>query len=105
MAPIANARLIASRIPDAEVAIVPGAGHAYGLEAPELSRDLMLDWLDSRGPIAAGAPRSGITARAEPITRALGLPIGALRTGVSLGGFVADKIRGGDDVAVDGRAA
>jgi pimeloyl-ACP methyl ester carboxylesterase len=105
MAPIANAELLARKIPDAEVAIVPGAGHAYGLEAPERSRDLMLEWFDRRGPIAAGAPRSGMVARAEPLTRALGLPIGALRTGVSLGGFVADKIRGGSDVAADRRAA
>ncbi len=105
MAPIANAHLLARKIPDAEVAIVPGAGHAYGLEAAEVSRDLMFDWLDRRGPIAAGSPRSGIVARAEPLTRALGLPIGALRTGVSLGGFVADKIRGGSDVAIDRRAA
>jgi pimeloyl-ACP methyl ester carboxylesterase len=105
MAPVANARLLASKIPDAEVAIVPGAGHAYGLERPERSRDLMFEWLDRRGEIAPGRPRTGVSARAEPLTRALGLPIGALRTGVSLGGFVADKIKGGSDVAVDRRAA
>jgi 3-oxoadipate enol-lactonase len=105
MAPLANARMIAARIPDAELAIVPGAGHAYGLERPELSRDLLLDWLERRGPIAAGAPRQGLVAAAEPVTRALGLPIGALRTGSSLAGLVADKIRGGGDVAADRRAA
>jgi pimeloyl-ACP methyl ester carboxylesterase len=105
MAPTRNAHLLASKIPDAEVAIVPGAGHAYGLEAPELSRDLMFDWLDRRGVIEPGRPRTGIAAQAEPLTRALGLPIGALRTGASLGGFVADKIRGGSDVAAYRRAA
>jgi pimeloyl-ACP methyl ester carboxylesterase len=105
MAPRANAELLARKIPDAEVAIVPGAGHAYGLERPQASRDLMFEWLDRRGEIAPGRPRTGVTARAEPFTRALGLPIGALRTGVSLGGFVADKIKGGSDVAVDRRAA
>jgi pimeloyl-ACP methyl ester carboxylesterase len=117
MAPLANARLLAERIPDAELRIVPGAGHAYGLERPEQSRDLMLEWLDRRGPIAAGAPRGGLAATAEPLTRALGLPIGALRTGRSLAGLVGHRIarrgdsagteddEGGSDVAVDRRAA
>jgi pimeloyl-ACP methyl ester carboxylesterase len=105
MAPLANARMLAGRIPDAELAIVPGAGHAYGLEAPQLSLDLVLDWLRRRGPIQAGRPRQGLIAQAEPVTRALGLPIGALRTGASLAGLVADKIGGGGDVAVDRRTA
>ena len=56
MAPISNARLLADRIPDAELCIVPGSGHAYLLERPELSRDLLCDWLDRRSPIAAGRP-------------------------------------------------
>ncbi len=81
MAPIANARLLAERIPDAELCIVPGAGHAYMLERPEASFELLGDWLDRRSPIAAGEPRGGLAARAEPLTRALGLPIGAARTG------------------------
>ncbi len=34
-----------------------------------------------------GEPRSGAAARAEPLTRALGLPIGAARTGASLAGL------------------
>ena len=76
MAPLANARMIAARIPEAELAIVPGAGHAYGLERPELSRDLMLDWLDRHGEIAPGAPRQGIVAAAEPVTRARTAPPG-----------------------------
>lgn len=105
MAPLANARLLADRIPDAELAIVPGAGHAYGLEAPELARDMLVDWLDRRGRIGSGVARRGVGARVEPVTRALGLPIGALRTGGSLAGAVADKIRGGGDVASDRRAA
>ena len=118
MAPIANARLIADRIPDAELRVVPGAGHAYGLEKPEESRDLFVDWFDRRSPIAAGAKRTDPAASFEPATRALGLPIGALRTGRSLVGFVADKVsggragtggeqrdEGGRHVAVDRRAA
>jgi len=118
MAPIANARLIADRIPDAEFQVVKGAGHAYGLEAPELSHDLFLDWIHSKQPIDAGRSRRDVAAPFEPATRALGLPIGMLRTGRSLAGFAADKITrrdtaqnggdddgGGPDVAVDRRAA
>jgi 3-oxoadipate enol-lactonase len=93
MAPIANARLLAREIPGAELCIVPGSGHAYLLERPELSRDLLCDWLDRRPPIAAGEARGAPSARAEPLTRALGLPIGAARTGASLAGMTLDKLR------------
>ncbi len=93
MAPIANARLLAQRIPDAELCIVPGAGHAYMLEQPQESFDLLGDWLDRRSPIAAGAPRGGLAGRAEPVTRALGLPIGAVRTGASLAAMVTGRAR------------
>ena len=103
MAPISNARLLADRIPDAELCIVPGAGHAYLLERPQESFELLTGWLDRRGPIAAGTPRTGVAARAEPLTRALGLPIGAARTGASLAGMTLDKLRGRDrHVAADG---
>jgi pimeloyl-ACP methyl ester carboxylesterase len=93
MAPISNARLLAERIPDAELAIVPGAGHAYLLERPEASFELLTGWLDARSPIAAGRARTGVGARAEPLTRALGLPIGAARTGASLAGAMTDRFR------------
>jgi len=79
-----NARLLAAKIPDAELALVPGAGHAYLLEDPEVSHALLADWLARRSPIAPGAPRRGWGARTEPLTRALGLPVGAVRTGRSL---------------------
>jgi pimeloyl-ACP methyl ester carboxylesterase len=106
MTPIANAKLMAARIPDAELAIVEGSGHAFPLERPHESRDLLLDWLNPREPVAAGAPNTGLIADAEPITRALGLPIGALRTGASLLALGAEKIKGGEpDVAPDRRAA
>jgi 3-oxoadipate enol-lactonase len=84
MSPVANARLLAEEIPDAELVIMPDAGHAYALERPEESLAMVLDWLARRGTIAAGRSHSGFTARAEPLTRALGLPVGALRTGASL---------------------
>ena len=93
LAPIANARLLAERIPDAQLAIVPGAGHAYALEAPDVSFRVLAGWLDGRTAIAPGRARTGIVARAEPLTRALGLPVGALRTAGSLAGTVVDLIR------------
>ena len=103
MAPLSNARLLAERIPGAELCVVPGAGHAYMLERPRESFEALGAWLDRRSPIAAGAPRSGPVARAEPLTRALGLPIGAARTGASLAGLTLDKLRGKDrHVAADG---
>ncbi len=79
-----NARMLADAIPDAELVLLPGAGHAYLLEQPEASRDALTGWLARRGPIAPGVARTGWGARAEPLTRALGLPVGALRTGRSL---------------------
>jgi pimeloyl-ACP methyl ester carboxylesterase len=84
MAPIGLGELLAERIPDAELALVPGAGHAYPLEAPEESLRIFLEWYDEHSPISAGEPRRGLSAQAEPLTRALGLHIGALRTGRSL---------------------
>jgi 3-oxoadipate enol-lactonase len=102
MAPISNARLLTERIPDAELAIVPGAGHAYLLERPEAALRLLTGWLERRGPIGAGERRTGLAARSEPLTRALGLPIGAARTGASLAGLVTDRLRHrGQDVATE----
>jgi pimeloyl-ACP methyl ester carboxylesterase len=117
MAPLANARLLAARIPDAELAIVPRAGHAYLLERPQESLDLLTGWLDRRGPIAAGRPNTGLAARVEPVTRMFGLQTGALRTGRSLAALGAARMTGrrrrsgensderGRDVAADRRAA
>lgn len=93
LAPIGNARLLAERIPDAELAIVPRAGHAYALEEPEASYELFRDWFTCRSPIPAGRPRRGLLARAEPATRPLGLPIGAVRTGRSLIGVATGRLR------------
>src|SRR4051794_19771054 len=91
MAPVANARLLAARIPDAELRLVEGAGHAYLLERPEHSRDLLVEWLERRSPIPAGRPRTGLAARTEPLTRAFGLPVGAARTGFSLAARAAGR--------------
>jgi 3-oxoadipate enol-lactonase len=103
MAPLSNARMLAERIPDAELAILPGAGHAFLLEQPEATSGLITDWLDRRGAIAPGRPRTGMAARWEPVTRRLGLPIGALRTGASLARLAGEQTRRRrSDVATDG---
>ena len=94
MAPLANAHLLTERIPDAELAVVEGAGHAYLLEQPERSRDVFFDWLDRRGPIRAGSPHPWVIRQMEPVTRAFGLPVGAMRTGLSLIEHAAER-RGG----------
>lgn len=83
MAPPACGRELAARIPDAELAVLAGVGHAVLLERPEEACAVVLDWLARRSPIPAGRPLSGLAAQAEPVTRALGLAVGALRTGRS----------------------
>ena len=93
MTPVGNARMLAERIPDAELRVVPASGHAFILERPQETVELITGWLDARGPIEAGAARGGIGAKAEPLTRALGLPIGALRTGASLVGAGTERVR------------
>jgi 3-oxoadipate enol-lactonase len=113
MAPLDNARLLAERIPGGELRLVPAAGHAYMLERPEESFELLCDWLDAHRPIAAGRRHEGWSARAEPVTRALGLPIGTFRTGRSLLALAMGRRYrpaptddgGHDDVAADRRAA
>jgi hypothetical protein len=93
LVPLENARLLAARIPDAEVAIVPGAGHAYLLERPEEAHRLLVDWLDRRGPIAPGPARTGLAARAEPWSERLGLPLGLVRTTRDRGGVLRLRAR------------
>lgn len=94
MAPFGVAELLAERIPDAELAVVEGAGHAYPLEQPEESLRILLEWYDAHRPFTAGEPRRGLAASAEPVTRALGLHIGAWRTGQSLAGMGVDYLLG-----------
>ena len=84
LTPVENARRLAALIPDATLAVVEGAGHGYLLEQPEESRRLFTSWLAARSPVPPGPPLSGLAARAEPLTRHLGLHVGALRTARSL---------------------
>ncbi len=60
------------------------AGHAYLLEQPEQSHRLFDEWIRPRLPIPPGQPLTGLAARAEPLTRHLGLQVGMLRTARSL---------------------
>jgi 3-oxoadipate enol-lactonase len=80
MTPLRNAELMVDRIPDAELAVIAGTGHAYLLEKPEESAEVVLDFLRRRQP-KAGRPRRDPT---EPVSRAWGLPVGAARTARSL---------------------
>jgi len=84
LCPLGNAHILVERIPDAELCVVTGAGHAYLLEQPAESYRLFADWVDRRSPIPAGRALTGVAARAEPVTRVLGLPVGTFRTGRSL---------------------
>ena len=87
--PPANARMLAELIPDATLVVVPGTAHVYLLEKPEESYRLFAEWLAARSPVAPGHPLTGLAAAAEPVTRVLGLPIGAARAGASLAGLAS----------------
>lgn len=84
LTPVANARLLAAGIPDATLSVIADAGHAYLLEQPDASHAAFTDWLAARSPVRPGAPLSRLEGLAEPITRHLGLQVGALRTARSL---------------------
>ena len=82
LVPVANAERLARGIPDAQLRVLPDAGHAFPMELSAETFAIMRDWLESRRP-RAGDPPAPMWARAEPITRRLALPLGALRFGRS----------------------
>ena len=84
LTPVANARLLADAIPDATLAVLPGAGHGYLLEQPDEAHRVFDTWLAARTPVLPGRPLTGLAARREPLSRHLGLPVGMLRTARSL---------------------
>lgn len=87
LTPVANAHLLAAGIPDATLSVLPGVGHGYLLEQPAEAHRRFTQWLAERSPVPPGRPLSGLAARGEPVTRAFGLQVGAVRTGVSLLGL------------------
>ena len=84
LTPLANARLLVAGIPDATLAVIDDAAHAYLLEQPEASHAAFTSWLAARSPVRPGAGLSRVEGLTEPLTRHLGLPVGALRTARSL---------------------
>ena len=48
--PPAHARMLAERIPDAELAEVEGIGHLYLFERLEESLSIVADWIRRRSP-------------------------------------------------------
>jgi 3-oxoadipate enol-lactonase len=84
LTPVGNALLLAQRIPDATLEVLPDLGHGYLLEEPAESHRRFTTWLAARSPVSPGRPLQGVLARTEPLTRHLGLPVGALRTARSL---------------------
>jgi 3-oxoadipate enol-lactonase len=56
LVPVRNARTLAERIPGAELAMVPGAGHAYALERPQVALDLLLRFMTRTREEAHVAP-------------------------------------------------
>jgi pimeloyl-ACP methyl ester carboxylesterase len=42
---VENARVLAARIPGAEIAIIEGAGHVYHSEQPEVADEIVLDFV------------------------------------------------------------
>ncbi|MGI8726476.1 MAG: alpha/beta fold hydrolase [Solirubrobacterales bacterium] len=93
MSPLANAKLLASRIPDAELAVLKGCGHAYPLEAPARAHEIFADWMERRSPIVPGPAPPARIRRLEPLVRPFSLHTGALRTGVSLAARLGGRRR------------
>lgn len=78
MTPPANARLIAERIPDAELRLFDGSGHAVVLEHQEESLELLSDWFHRHAARVPG-PVARSSTRQERLTRPLSLHAGAAR--------------------------
>lgn len=83
ISPLENARMLAAGIPDSELRVIPDAGHAFPLEAPEASLQAVLDWLAQRRDIAAGEPPSKRAAAVERAGRRFALLNGMVTTGGS----------------------
>ena len=78
LVPVANARRLAAAIPDAELHVIPGSGHAVELERRDDVLSIACDWLARRAP-AAGPPPAAAAVVGERLTRTLAVPLGVLR--------------------------
>jgi pimeloyl-ACP methyl ester carboxylesterase len=78
MAPVANARMLAEGIPNAELHAFPDAGHAVPLEYPQASARLLVDWVWRHAAVRPAAP-SRLSVIGERVTRGVALPTGTLR--------------------------
>jgi 3-oxoadipate enol-lactonase len=78
MAPGANDRLLADGIPNAELHVVPDAGHAVPLEQPAASAQMLIDWVAHHASAAPAAPRR-VDLLGERFTRPFSLQAGTLR--------------------------
>jgi pimeloyl-ACP methyl ester carboxylesterase len=56
LVPVSNAKQLAGGIAGAELHVLPGAGHALGLERPVETVSLIRDWLARRRPQSAPPP-------------------------------------------------
>jgi 3-oxoadipate enol-lactonase len=93
LVPAANAELLARRIPDAQLHILPDSGHGFPMELATETFEIVCDWLERRRPLA-GDPPAASAARVERITRRLALPLGALRFGRSTLTLVSRALAG-----------
>jgi fermentation-respiration switch protein FrsA (DUF1100 family) len=78
LVPVANARRLAAAIPDAELHVIGGSGHAVELERRDDVLSIACDWLVRRAP-AAGSPPAAAAVVGERLTRTLAVPLGVLR--------------------------
>ena len=83
ISPVQNARWLAEQIPASELRLIPGAGHAFPLEAPQASLDALLEWLRRRGEISAGPTPSASAETRERASRPFALLKGIVTTGGS----------------------